>query len=878
MYITDLSGMEGNVAEMTSEAMCDSNQASSDMEESITNNSFDIKIDAVFSLTDESSNKSHDVVDTVNQSDQENKSRDKINENDNNSPSAKSDFSGKHSSPATKSCRVVLKKINARAHEAVLDKSNVVVENILDDKSDRMRPSRNRKPSALLTSESYVKSLAEFRSQITISKMLKKQSQSNVKPEEKTEQDGGEIQDFLESEKFEDDSQPIIFNKKKAKKRQSEEKNKCNVDQEKTNESISKSEKSGKKKKKRKAPENEATEMNYDMSVSQIQGTKVKKIKQDPDVFEDDDGFTLTSIPVSPEITVQNVAEFPRETRMKSLLNSVLSKSSNSCGNDHENDPKQDYLKEISGTSNIKQRRVPCSLNGRCIKPNNKYLEEYLTDFSKKSTKKDKSETAQSKNGNSSSVSKTMDNSISEYGSHIKTESADMDDDPVLQQNEAPYPAMLVQNTSHLSTAAQNKPYLSALLTSDNLAVTASRNMCYTPHSTSSQPQHNNSIPSVVTQTSPDPNRNVAPQNNSISGIVSKLLSKTVQKDVAKATGTTQVSEGTKKFFHLQVGDKVVLIPTDGNVVIPKAYVMDIKQSEEFQSRLAAKKSDSDPPVKIKYKSAITRADGKPEVSAAVPPCINTAVSLLANTVSNDSGMIASNRVLSPGINEVGLHSSAINHSTKEIINDYTVQINEETNKNVEHLHEDTSMDAVKIKSEPIDEDYNDQEQQVLPEIKQEPELPETEQPEQDKQEPEQSIPNDEHDIPETEQCRQDGEQENLFDKNLPPLEDSENLQSLKESSPPVLTRFESYIPTFKDDLLNSPPLLLKSCSFDESEKDSSAGNNVEDNDKGGDSDVEVLIPETEVDMRIRRLKEQLRQKQQELKNFKMSFGGSKQK
>jgi hypothetical protein len=34
--------------------------------------------------------------------------------------------------------------------------------------------------------------------------------------------------------------------------------------------------------------------------------------------------------------------------------------------------------------------------------------------------------------------------------------------------------------------------------------------------------------------------------------------------------------ENTKKFFQLVVGDKVVLIPTDGNNVIPKAFVMDI--------------------------------------------------------------------------------------------------------------------------------------------------------------------------------------------------------------------------------------------------------------------------------------------------------------
>ena len=45
---------------------------------------------------------------------------------------------------------------------------------------------------------------------------------------------------------------------------------------------------------------------------------------------------------------------------------------------------------------------------------------------------------------------------------------------------------------------------------------------------------------------------------------------------LTSAIGELAKIENTKKFFQLVVGDKVVLIPTDGNNVIPKAFVMDI--------------------------------------------------------------------------------------------------------------------------------------------------------------------------------------------------------------------------------------------------------------------------------------------------------------
>lgn len=825
----------------------------SDTGEDKVGDSFDIKIDAVFSLTDDSSEKNNTSNDSVSQSDQENTSRDIAREKDNDSsPSVKSNSSVKQSSPATKSCHVVLKKI-AHAQEAISLPQLNKLDNISDEKS-RMasRPSRKRKPSALLASESYVKSFAEFRNQITTSKMLQKQSQNNLKPEVKTKEDVDEFKDALE--KHIDDSQSEIFSKKNSKKRQTLRRNKNKKDLEKTNEIKRESEKSDKKKNKRKAPKYEATETDNNIAEFQNEEIKVRKIKQELNVFESDCEFTLSPIQVSPEITVQNVAEFPKETKMKSLLSPVLSQNINAPEKDTEIDPKQDYLKELS-SANFKQGRVPCSLNGRCIKPNNRYLEGYLTDFSKKDkTKKDNSETVKIRNDNSTLVNKNPKSPGIEVHQGV------------------PYPGILVQNIAQMSTASQNKPFLPSILTSEETKITTPKNVYHIPQSQSGLPQHRTVNPT----TSSDSNTNVAAQNPTITGIVSKLFGKTAQNDVAKPTGTTLVSEGTKKFFHLQVGEKVVLIPTDGNVVIPKAYVMDIKQSEEFQSRLAAKKLGSDPPVKIKYRSATTRADGKPEVSATVPPCINTAVSLLANSVSTKNRVISSNSVFSPMINEVGLYSSECNQSTQDDTrNDYSYDIKEKTN--------DALTDTVKIKTEPIDEDYNDQGQQVFTEIRRRPgpELSETEQKqsEQNKQKLGQDIP----------EIKQEAENDDSMDNELPSVKACNNTPSSTEISPPILTRVESFLPTCQDDSLNSPPLLSKSCSFDEPEKEIPGENGAKDNvgksikDNGGkikdvNSDVEVLIPETEVDMRIRKLKEQLRQKQQELEKFKMSFGGGKQK
>lgn len=45
---------------------------------------------------------------------------------------------------------------------------------------------------------------------------------------------------------------------------------------------------------------------------------------------------------------------------------------------------------------------------------------------------------------------------------------------------------------------------------------------------------------------------------------------------LSSAIGELAKMENTKKFFQLVVGDKIVLIPTDGSNVVPKAFVMDI--------------------------------------------------------------------------------------------------------------------------------------------------------------------------------------------------------------------------------------------------------------------------------------------------------------
>lgn len=71
------------------------------------------------------------------------------------------------------------------------------------------------------------------------------------------------------------------------------------------------------------------------------------------------------------------------------------------------------------------------------------------------------------------------------------------------------------------------------------------------------------------------------------------------------AIGELAKIENTKKFFQLVVGDKVVLIPTDGNSVVPKAFVMDIAATRPGSS-IAHPKATTRPGSSIAQYKATT--------------------------------------------------------------------------------------------------------------------------------------------------------------------------------------------------------------------------------------------------------------------------------
>ena len=75
--------------------------------------------------------------------------------------------------------------------------------------------------------------------------------------------------------------------------------------------------------------------------------------------------------------------------------------------------------------------------------------------------------------------------------------------------------------------------------------------------------------------TNPDPHAVVVPAVSKSSKPKTKKALNTKTPEFAAAVNELAKKENTKKFFQLRIGDKIVLIPTDGKSVLPKAFVMD---------------------------------------------------------------------------------------------------------------------------------------------------------------------------------------------------------------------------------------------------------------------------------------------------------------
>lgn len=172
--------------------------------------------------------------------------------------------------------------------------------------------------------------------------------------------------------------------------------------------------------------------------------------------------------------------------------------------------------------------RVPCSLTGRMRKPNQQFEKDFLTGSLKAPYK--------------SLSNKQSDNSTSQNKFEEQNSTIDHDSNKVH--------VTMLPNNKHSTVSSDTMSYI--IQTANQFAdknTGKTEGMC------------SKATPSLGTALQ------IPKTSQQASSTNTKLTS---------AIGELAKMENTKKFFQLIVGDKVVLIPTNGESVVPKAFVMDI--------------------------------------------------------------------------------------------------------------------------------------------------------------------------------------------------------------------------------------------------------------------------------------------------------------
>ncbi|XP_071155329.1 uncharacterized protein [Mytilus edulis] len=181
--------------------------------------------------------------------------------------------------------------------------------------------------------------------------------------------------------------------------------------------------------------------------------------------------------------------------------------------------------------------RVPCSLTGRMRKPNQQFEKDYLT-----GTIKYKKEDPYKQISNNKSNNKDSDNSTSQ--NKLEEQNSTIDHD---------------RNKVHVTMLPNNKH---STVSSDTMSyIIQTANQFADKHTEKTQVISSKGIPSLGTALQiPKTTQQKTSTNTKLTSAIGELAK----------------MENTKKFFQLIVGDKVVLIPTNGESVVPKAFVMDI--------------------------------------------------------------------------------------------------------------------------------------------------------------------------------------------------------------------------------------------------------------------------------------------------------------
>ncbi|XP_063425170.1 uncharacterized protein LOC134708501 [Mytilus trossulus] len=183
--------------------------------------------------------------------------------------------------------------------------------------------------------------------------------------------------------------------------------------------------------------------------------------------------------------------------------------------------------------SPLADNRVPCSLTGRMRKPNQQFEKDFLTG----TIKYKKEDPHKQISNNKDSDNSTSQNKLEEHNSTIDHDS----------------------NKVHVTMLPNNKH---STVSSDTMSyIIQTANQFADKHTEKTQVIKSKAISS--------------------SGTGLQIPKTTQQKTstntkLTSAIGELAKMENTKKFFQLIVGDKVVLIPTNGESVVPKAFVMDI--------------------------------------------------------------------------------------------------------------------------------------------------------------------------------------------------------------------------------------------------------------------------------------------------------------
>lgn len=284
------------------------------------------------------------------------------------------------------------------------------------------------------------------------------------------------------------------------------------------------------------------------------------------------------------------------------------------------------------GQSLLCEQRIPLSLTGRLRKPNQQY-EEYLTKFEKPQAK-----SAAGKKVGASDQNTTINHEKKSLQVMTKLGNASQPSSKRSESLLLPQSMNVGTPSSQLKTVVSNVGSQMVISSSSALGKT-----CVT------STVHNN-------------------------------------KKLTSAIGELAKIENTKKFFQLVVGDKVVLIPTNGDNVVPKAFVMDIAATRPG-SQIAARPQ--------------SQHNFRPRTPQVSSPLFRPQSSILASSPTSSTISQPSSVVSSGGVKQI-LVMSPPSGSTQEPIRVKQEPIPPKTSTELSSLIPQIPKTAIALSSQSI--------------------------------------------------------------------------------------------------------------------------------------------------------------------------------